>query len=271
MLGKFMKALTWNVNRAGVSRTGLWDFVEREDADIVMLQEVTSIPDRICDRYRSHLVKPRYFGGHLAPFASAVLAKGSINTKPFLDSELDWVNRIHTERSGWILECEVAVADREQIRVVSVHSPAFPIPQDQWAGKDVGGIKLANNPDLWFSQILWALLLHANLANGTSWIVGGDFNSSILFDYPRDRGNRENIARLNGLGLIDCLSSFEGQSVPTFQDTRKNLRHQIDYLYVNGPMRDRLVGACVPNPAVVFDPSPRLSDHLPIVCEFSNP
>ena len=266
-----MKALTWNVNRAGVSRTGLWNFIEREDADIVMLQEVTSIPDRISDRYQSHLVKPRYFGGHVAPFASAVLAKGSINSKPFLESELDWVNRIHSERGGWILECEVAIADREQFRVVSVHSPAFPIPQDQWAGIDVGGVKLANNPDLWFSQILWALLRPANLGSDTNWIVGGDFNSSVLFDYPRDRGNRENIARLKRLGLIDCLSSFKGESVPTFQDSRKNLRHQIDYFYVNEPLLDRLVRACVPNPAAVFGPTPRLSDHLPIICKFGNP
>ena len=35
-----MKVLTWNVNRASLSRRGVWERLEREDADIVLLQEV---------------------------------------------------------------------------------------------------------------------------------------------------------------------------------------------------------------------------------------
>ena len=38
-----MKVLTWNVNKAGESRRELWDMVQLEDADIVLLQEVTGI------------------------------------------------------------------------------------------------------------------------------------------------------------------------------------------------------------------------------------
>ena len=93
-----MKVLTWNVNKAGESRRELWKMLKREDADIVLLQEVTGIPEWIRNRYQCHSISPRYFGGHNAPFSSAVLSKGSIDATLYLKSELEWVNRIHTER-----------------------------------------------------------------------------------------------------------------------------------------------------------------------------
>ena len=36
-----MKVLTWNVNKASDSRTGVWERLAHENADIVLLQEVT--------------------------------------------------------------------------------------------------------------------------------------------------------------------------------------------------------------------------------------
>ena len=128
-----MKVLTWNVNRAGVSRTRLWDFLEHEDADIILLQELTSIPERVRDRYRCLVVTPRFFEGHHAHFSTAVLAKGSIDASLGLESELNWVNSIQAESNGWILGCKVTLASGERFRVASIHSPAFPIPQDRWA------------------------------------------------------------------------------------------------------------------------------------------
>ena len=102
------------------------------------------------------------------PFSSAVLSKGSIDATLYLKSELEWVNRIHTERYGWIVGCEITLSSGERFRIVSVHSPAFPIPRDRCA-----------------------------------------------------------------------------------------------------PMLERLTQATVPNHEDVFDRKPRLSDHLPVLCEFS--
>jgi len=183
-----MKVLTWNVNKAGESRRGLWEMLRREDADVVLLQEVTGIPRCIRDHYQCH-----------------------------------WVT----------------------------------------------GIKLTNNRDLWFTEILWALLRNAGISDDTNWIVAGDFNSSVLFDEPIDTGNREIIERLNALGLTDCLSHSHRGPVPTFQHTSKSVDHQLDYCYVNAPMLRRLRKARVPNHEEVFYTTPRLSDHLPIVCEFN--
>ena len=242
--------------------------MEREDADIVLLQEVPVVPPRILNAYQCYWVTPRYFDGHNAPFSSAILAKGLIDATPHLASEMEWINRIHAECYGWIQECAVTMRTGERYRVVSVHSPAFPIPQTQWRNADASGIKLKNNPDLWFTEILWALLRATDVTDDTNWIVGGDFNNSVLFDEPRDRGNREIGERLNTLGLTDCLGHSHDGPIPTFRSTRRSVKHQLDYCYVNAPMLERLTRAQVPDHMDVFCQKPRLSDHLPIVCEF---
>ena len=54
-----MKVLTWNVNKVGESQRELWKIVQREDADIVLLQEATGIPGWIRNRYQCHLISPR--------------------------------------------------------------------------------------------------------------------------------------------------------------------------------------------------------------------
>ena len=266
-----MKVLTWNVNRASVSRSGVWDRLEREDADIALLQEVTRIPDQVLAQYggNCHAVFPRFFDGRNARFQTAVLTKWAINKRPFLKSDLEWVNKIHAERYGWILGCEVVDDVGTRYRVVSVHAPAFHVPWELLDSVDVSAVKLRNNPKLWFTEILWSLLKNANISDDKNWIVGGDFNSSVKFDEPRNRGNREIVDRMTELGLTDCLSPYAEKPVPTFQQTTKAVEHQLDYLYVNAPLLQRLTNARVPSRQEVFDQVPRVSDHLPVVCEFN--
>jgi len=265
-----MKVLTWNVNRAGRSRQDTWEMVRREDADIVLLQEVTALPCWMRWRYQCHWVTPRYFDGSHARFSSAVLSKGAIDATPYLASGLEWVDDIYRGRCGWIIGCKSTLDSGERFRVVAVHSPAFRVPRDQYDDADAAGIKLTNNPDLWFTDILYALLRTAGIADDANWIVGGDFNLSVRFDEPKDRGNGETLRRLNCLGLTDCLSHAHGGAgvVPTFQHTSKAVEDQLDYCFVSPSMLGRLARVRVPDPQKVFGRKPRLSDHLPILCEF---
>jgi len=266
--GNQLKVLTWNVNRASESRTALWEAVRREVADIVLLQEVTGVPADLQSSYNCLLVKPRYFDGSVAPFATAILSKWDMDARPFLHSLLGWVNRIQSQQRGWILEAEVTTDSGTTLRVVSVHSPAIRICTETLQDADVAGIKLANNPNLWFTEILWALLRDSDTPEGTNWVVGGDFNSSVLFDIPRDRGNGEIISRLNALGLKDCLRYYSDRDVPTFRHSGGSITHQLDYCYVSSGLLERLRCARVLSRQEVFSPTPKLSDHLPIVCEF---
>lgn len=199
--------------------------------------------------------------GRNAPFSSTVLSKVAIEATPYLVSGLKWVDDIYREGYGWIIGCESTLESGERFRIVAVHSPAFPVQRDHWAGKDVASIKLTNNPDLWFTDILYALLRTAGVGGDANWIVGGDLNTSVLFDEPKDRGNRETLRRLNSLGLTDCLSHFHCGAVPTFQHSSKTVEHQLDYCFVNPSMLERLTQARVPSREMVFHLKPRLSDH----------
>ena len=236
----------------------------------MLLQEVTQIPAPILRLYGGnvHSVHPKFFDGRNARFQTTVLTKWAMNRKPYLVSELDWVNGIHEERYGWILGCEVVDDAGSRFRVISVHAPAFHVPWQHLHGVDVAAVKLKNNPKLWFTEILWSLLKNANIDEDANWIVGGDFNSSVKFDIPRNRGNREIVDRLSAVGLTDCLSHHFKEAMPTFQQTNKRVEHQLDYVYVNAPLLKRLSNVRVPKPEEVFDRKPRVSDHLPIVCAF---
>ena len=263
-----MKVLTWNVKYAS-TYSAAWEFLKQVDPDISLLQEVTKLPDWILSSYHTHQVYPRYFGGFRAPFSTVILSKWPLNTSPFLSSSLEWVNSIHHSRDGWIIECETIPESGEPIRLVSVHSPAFPVPEETLEGIDISPIQLTNNPHLWFTEILWSLLCNEVIDDGEPWIVGGDFNTSVLFDKPKDRGNRMVIRRMNKLRLTDCLSHFKRKPVPTYKPPVGSVIHQLDYCFVNEPLMRTLVRAHVPNQSRIFDHKPKmLSDHLPIICEF---
>ncbi len=91
--------------------------------------------------------------------------------------------------------------------------------------------------------------------SGGRWIVGGDFNSSETFDFRAegDRGNREIMLRMNGLGSTEVLRSHHGGLVPTFRNPHgRNIVHQLDHLYVTAPLSDRLVGCEVGNQERLF-------------------
>ena len=77
-----MKVITWNVNKASLSRVGVWKMLEQEDADIVLLQEVTRIPDEILRRYNCHARFPKFFGGHNARGRGGSPATRQLATPP---------------------------------------------------------------------------------------------------------------------------------------------------------------------------------------------
>ena len=151
-----MNILTWNVNKASLSRSELCKAVRCEHADIVLLQEATRIPDWNLAHYsfNCNSMHPRFFDGRNAWFQTMVLTKWAMNKRSFLTSELEWVNKIHAERYGWILGCEVVHDAGARFRVVSAHAPAFHVPWKFLEGVHLSSIKLQNNPKLWFTEIL---------------------------------------------------------------------------------------------------------------------
>lgn len=280
-----MRVVTWNVDRATYCRNtqlsaAKWKAFLRMSADIAMLQEVYNIPQCVRDRYHVEYVKTRYFTGGCARFGSAVLARKpdwKIGAEATWRSGHDWVNRIQQTFPGWLVGRQVESASGDRCTAVSVHAPAFPVERWEGAhalceildGVDVAPVKLQNNPTLYFTEILWSLLKGATIDKAASWIVAGDFNSSILFDKPKDKGNGEIVERFNALGLFDCAFKRHGERKPTYRaKTHRHLLpvHQLDYVYANAPLLDRLTDVAVGGDLPAGEKW--LSDHLPVVCDF---
>jgi exodeoxyribonuclease-3 len=172
---------------------------------------------------------------------------------------------------GNLVGAKLVGPDGKPIYVVSVYTPAWPVPKEKWSGIDLSGLKLAANPDIWCTEILWDLLRCTMPELGGQWIVGGDFNSSETFDFRAegDRGNREIMSRMTGLGFTEVLRTHHGRLVPTFRNPRGgDVVHQIDHLYVTAPLSDQLVRCEVGSQECVFGDA--MSDHLPIIAEFRN-
>jgi exonuclease III len=266
-----MRVCCWNVRRAS-HNAGAWRLLEELSPDLVLLQEVNAIPPSISSAY--DVVMHRAAGKSLQNsqrFSTAILVRGTIGAPIPLSSRWDWVNQELEYFRGNLVAYHVTVRDQEY-RVLSAYCPAWPVAAERLHGVDVDPVKLTLNPQVWVTELLWAALLDACNPHQTPWIVGGDLNSSETFDYmwgPKPRGNREILDRMYSLGLRECLRETHGMLVPTFRNPKGGrIVHQMDHLFVPESMTAKLVSCKTADHVRVFGES--LSDHLPIIADFSD-
>ena len=297
-----MRVLTWDMFNASSSpgaesSAKKWKSFLDLSPDVAMLQKVNGVPDAVSERYHVEHVPALWRDGSKARFGTAMLAEKSdwtIGSEVTWKSEHDWVNRIQDRFSGWLVGRQIENRSGDRYMAVSVHSRAKPL----WCkeckeyekgrsafckmpalceildGVDVTPVKLRHQPpgQLWFVDILWSLLRGATTGDGASkWIVAGNFTSSRLFDKPKNRGNGEVIAKLNALGLLDCVFQHYGEREPTYwafgeKKMQQPPVHQLDYVFVSAPvlarLRDVALGGGLP------EEDKWRSDHLPVVCDF---
>lgn len=264
-----LRVLTWNARRAK-SESLVWDIISQINPDIVTLQEVISIPDFIKEYYNIHLKPAASKKGNSQIFNTAILSKGEISNEIHLYSEFDWVNNELEFFKGNLLACEISIVGISPIKVVSVYSPAWPVDKERLKNIDISNIKLKQNPDVWCTEVLWSALKNNKNLKNENWIIAGDFNSSVTFDYlwkGGPRGNQEIIDRMNSIGFIECLHSYSDGLVPTFRNPKGGKTiHQIDHMYVTENLYSSLNNSHVGDSFEIFEKS--ISDHLPIISDF---
>ena len=249
------------------SKTGSpsWNYLKEIDPDIALLQEVNEIPQEISNIYSFRIRKARNKNGQDQKFGTAVLVKGDILDEINLTSDLDWIKKEIDHFRGNLLAYRVNTKDHQKINIVSVYSPAWCIDSERIQDIDVSGVKLDNNPDIWFTEILWKSLQYEKIDPNDSWVVAGDLNCSLTFDIKwGPRGNDQVIKRIEDLGFYECLRGIHKKVVPTFRTSRGHIEDQIDHLFISSHLRNKLID-CSVGSHEVFDQS--LSDHLPVIAE----
>ncbi len=263
-----LKVLNWNVRRAK-SDSKVWEIITQINPDILTLQEVVSIPYYIEKKYSFNIKKATTKSGNKQIFSTAVFAKRTISDLT-LNSKYDWINSELEFFKGNLVSSTIEVKKNFRIKVISVYSPAWPVSPQRLKGIDISKIKLKENPQLWCTEILWAALKNIKTLKNDLWIVAGDFNSSITFDYlwkGGPSGNQEIVERLFKLGLVETLKFFKGELVPTYKNPKGGkVIHQIDHMYVTPTLLSRLVRSNIGNSYGIFEDL--VSDHLPIISTF---
>lgn len=265
-----MKVISWNVRRA-TAKSGVWDYLLEADPDVVLLQEVGGLSPSISERYHELSRFSVTAKGRPQKFKTTILTKLPVIEEVEVHTENSWVREQAAFFAGNIIAAKLQFQNQPPLHVINVYSPAWPIAREKWADFDASRLKLAANPDIWCTEILWDLLCHMMPLRPCQWIVGGDFNSSESFDFGPggDRGNREIMDRLARLGFKEMLREHHGKLVPTFQNIRaKRIIHQLDHLYVTEPLSSRLVCCEVGDEHLTIRGG--LSDHLPIIAEFAS-
>ena len=260
-----LRVVSWNMRRAD-KRNPAWDLLVSLSPDVALLQEVSSVPDAVLASYQIHQHRPSSKSDGEQRFWTAVLVRGQVADEGRLTSHIPWIDADLARYAGNLLHCRVIADGHAPIHVVSVYSPAWPVPRSRLAGVDLTGVKLDLNRDLWVIDLLTAALREREHLATERWIIAGDFNTSETFDACKGgpRGNREFLDRMATLGFTECLRHAQGRLTPTFRNPKGGVvAHQMDHVFVSQALAGHLRACTTGEHDVVFGSG--LSDHLPIV------
>lgn len=263
-----MRIVCWNCRRASRG-SGVWNYLEELHPDIALLQEVTSWPEAVSERYRVLARHARGRSGLPQRFHTLILAKAPALEAVRLQGPKEWVTRELGYFAGNLVAAAVPLATGGRLTVVSVHSPAWPVARTRVAGEDTSGVQLIQNRDVWVADLLYAAMAHHRAGDG-NWVIGGDFNTCETFDLWRGgpRGNREYLDRMAALGLVECLRHSQGELTPTYRKPGSPApKGQLDHCFAGAWISQRLSSCSTSPPDLVFGAG--LSDHLPIIADFS--
>jgi endonuclease/exonuclease/phosphatase family metal-dependent hydrolase len=263
-----IRIVTWNCRRAGATHAA-WDYLREQNADLILLQEVTGIPEWVQSEYDIRVATPPTKADHAQRFQSALLVRGRIGSRIVLSSPISWVSEELRRFAPNFLAYEIELGEF-RINAMCVYAPAWPVSRSRLEGLDVSEVKLVQNPDVWVADLLVNALRGVPDINQPPWVVAGDFNSCETFDSWKGgpRGNREWLDRMAALGFVEVLRHSQGALTPTFRRPGKEHAHcQIDHLFASAHLAKRLVGARTGPVDRIY--AGNLSDHLPIVSDFA--
>lgn len=262
-----MRLVCWNLERGGSSST--WTYLLDLKPDLIFVQEAVLPGSIAADFDAAYEISPTRTGKEQR-WGTAILARHGISLTPVqITSHVrPWVAETLRRLKAVCVVAEARIGDQELI-LASVHSPAWPISMpeaiDESDLQDVLLDAYRGTRTVWGADLIWRWLVDEVLP--ASCIVGGDFNTSVLFDRTWGKGNQETLDRYARAGLVECVRLWhqDAEVTPTYRTVRAGeVKHQIDYVWMPPGLTER-IRACSLGPREVFDME--LSRHLPIVVE----
>lgn len=225
----WVKVLSWNMAAGyGYSASGhalAWEWLDAQDADVALLQEVVLSQSRSA-RWRT-VIHSRGRGKGSVGWGCAVLATDE-RYRPYAPREQDvWL----FELDGSVCIAEPTVNDGAVPWLISLHSNAYPMKPERLAGRDVAALRACKPGTVW--EVEAAANDLEPILRGERFLVGGDLNSSLLFDtVNRYAWNQRLFDNLRMAGFVDLRPRHFTEEQQTFfrAATRP---YQLDHVFAD--------------------------------------
>lgn len=237
-----MKIVTWNCNGAFRKK---FENISEFNADIYIIQECEN-PEEAKHKEYQKWASNYLWIGDTKNKGLAIFARPDIELK-----KLNWSNQYKGHTVKHFLPCNV----NQDFDLLAV-----------WTHKN-------NSPNFGYIGQLWKYL-QVNKENLNNTIIAGDFNSNAIWDeWDRWWNHTDVIKELKGIGIESLYHIYSKEeqgkeSKPTLYFQRKAERpYHIDYIFAAQEFSNQLNKIEVGQ----FDKWIKISDHMPIMCEFKEP
>jgi exodeoxyribonuclease-3 len=253
-----VKIATWNVNSMNVRRPHVIEWLQSNEPDVLVLQEIKQITEKF------PVDELRQMGYHsIASGQKTYNGVAVISKTPAADPVTDFPDLDDPQR-------RILASTIEGVRVINLY-----IPNGSEVGSDKYDYKLG-----WLAS-LWRFL-EAEMRIHEKLVVLGDFNIAPADEDVHDPekwgedilcspAERKALSDMLDLGLTDVFRKFD-HPAKTFSwwdyraaGFRRNAGLRIDLILTSAAMTDRCVASYVDREPRAWE---RPSDHTPVVAEF---
>jgi exonuclease III len=235
-----MKIVSWNCNGAFRRK---WRFLSEFEADIYIVQECEDPSFCLDSEYISWATNHIWIGDSKHK-GIGIFAKDGI-----IIEKLDWTNTYEDHSVKHFLPCRI----NQSFNLLAVWTHQNKSPTHEYIGQ------------------FWKYLqLHKSLFQDI--LLAGDFNSNVFWDKKRRWWNHSDVVReLEEINIKSLYHLFTRENqgeetTPTFYLHRRLEKpYHIDYFFGSSEFCEKLTSFEIGG----RDPWLALSDHLPIVCEWT--
>jgi hypothetical protein len=252
------------------NRRRQWSVLGALSPDVALLQEcrpgdlLEHAPKWMADQYIAIGAIPSRWIACSTVLARRELRPVELDRDALPEAEQRWLAYL----SGYVATA-LLVLDDQDLAVASVLAIANVVDDPVLSDAEHESIRRRTIGRAWHNDLAVAAL--GPWVSQRRFVVGGDWNSAVLFDttYPSGAeggpgASTEFFAARVGHGWHHALCKFSPLEVRTYLDP-KSAPYELDHIFTDGDLHARLASCAVLNDI----PIPELSDHGPLAAEFT--